>query len=231
MNKKAIAFGTILIILTVISIGVSIYYFVHSEDKILHNINTADSTSDFDQELQRIKIYSNEAAKLAASQTLYELSQNALVNSPDCKIYEDRTIWDSSCFPNNLDETFLNLFKINFAKIMDNYPEKLENFEYSLENNILKISGTTLKKDINNYSYTFKFDDLVVINLENQGIDLKELESLYSNIKENMNLKNWDAHITENNGLKLVDLETKGFYLINKGLYVLEKIQIHIVLS
>ena len=245
MNKKALTFGITLVLIVIVLMAVAIYSFVAMQKTTLQSTKTSQAILEFEQEQTRLKIYAEQSAILTASQTIYEMSQKSMVNSANCFYFENSFIWEDSCKPEQLDFWFSEKFKKSFSDLMDQYPKKIKNLYINFTNNTIIIQDVSLFKEVKkpvNYNITFKFDKLVEINLSNEGLNLEEIQILYSKIiaaKQSCNndpsciqnritLKNWDMSITSQSGYLAFNLETKELFSINSaGTILIEKIKLN----
>lgn len=242
MNKKAITFGTGLLILTIISIGVSIYYFSHTREKTLQNIIVADAIMEFEQELSRIELYAKEATKQAASQALARMAEQSFIkNNLECLVYEDRLILSEKCKPENLEPWFAEKFKLIFSELLNNYPATLEHASESKEN-IIKTKIKFNKQENNSINYIF--ENVLETDFNITEIHLEELENLHATLERvkqqcneeitcmnnNLKLKNWNTNIKKEMTYFLLDLETKTNHFIKNGALVFDKIRIKFAL-
>ncbi|UCD21154.1 MAG: hypothetical protein JSW08_01245 [archaeon] len=234
MNKKAITFGITLVVVVLIAIGTSTYFFVRSREKVLQNTVTGDSILEFQEEIMKLKLYTEESVKLAASQTLYELALRSFVNEQSCLVYRDRIVWGEDCNPSYLEERFLKKFEENFLLLMKEYPGDLEDYSYELKNNILIIKSSDIEKKVvadTNYSFIYSLDNLAEVDLMVIGINITEIENMFGEvsqikqqcssnincIKTGLKLENWDFEVSEETGYLIFEMKTKKYHFVNKG--------------
>jgi hypothetical protein len=237
-NKKAMAFGIGLVLVTVLAISLSLYIFIMVQKNSAQNTKTAQEILSFEQEKSKIKYYSEESEKLAASEALDFLTQTAngvlTPKGASCGDYGGRIIWSDNCNPNNLNDIFSEQFKTEFDKLIKKYPTEIKNYNVVLQGNKISIENATFdfidtRKE--GYNITFKFDKVSEIDMQDYGLDLEELKNLYINIKEakisctansnsdlatcvqnKISLQNWKITVTEQAGYLLFDLETNKHF-------------------
>jgi len=232
-NKKAMAFGIGLVLVAFLAISLSLYLFVMVQKNSAQNTKTAQEILSFEQEKQKIKYFSEESEKLAASEALDVLAQDALSKVSSCnQQIGSRIVWNDNCNPNNLNDLFYEQFKTEFSELINKYPTKIKNYEIVLQGNKISVINAVFDFIDNRkegYNITFKFDKVSEINMQDYGLDLDELKNLYINIKgakiscasssdlatcvqNKITLQNWKIVVTEQATYLLFDLETNKHF-------------------
>jgi len=229
MNKKAIAFGIMLVLVTIAAISVSFYYFVHDHNKKLQNAFTAEAISNFEEEQSRLKYYGKESIKLSAYNALYSMTRKSLVYlDSSCLVYGETYIWSDFCKPSNLESWFSEEFDSELKNLLDAYPKKIA-FLTSMDKDLIKINIKLMNNTTSNLTLEYAFD--INFNLTENNLSLTEFENLYAQvqeakskcntdtecIKKEIKLEDWDIQVIQESGYLLFTLETKKSYFLNRG--------------
>jgi hypothetical protein len=197
MNRKASIFALGMVLAAFIFMGLAWGGFFMSNKNVNREIGLEEPMYLKNIE-DKFILYSNQAAKLSASQAFYELSEESVINreNKNCKIYSGKNyiIWDQNCKPKQeiIDHSFINKYTENFNDFIQNYNYNIDttNFEYFHvleENEITTTSHSetikiTKKTAFATYNISYEFHPSITLELTNNEIYLNDFVLIYQQI-------------------------------------------------
>ena len=165
-NKKGM--NPLYSLIIAIIIGLAIFGF--SSAGPFYNIKYIGASSleliDMSYKSEAFVLYTKQSAKIATDDSLYELLYDKeTLNNPDCGFYGDYYVWatkSNECYP-NINDVFLNVFKLKFESLIENYPKDLK-----------------IKQEKNNYVFLVNKEELVANGLRNLEAISDDKKMFYS---------------------------------------------------
>lgn len=196
-NKKGGAFALGMVIIVVFLTIFILHSFTVANRKIEVGVDKLENLTDIYESADRLSLYMQEAVKLSAYQTFYNITKESAINinNRNCftKKYQDENIvlWSEQCKPEQgfIEEKFFSEHDKNLNNSLNSYPEEIDiTTSYTIENNkVATMIKTTLSKkqaaSYTAYNLSYELNKEFIVDLAEEQIYLDDFPKIYDKIK------------------------------------------------